>query len=208
MTKRVAIFISGGGSNMRALALDMTGDHPARPALVLSNNADAGGIVWARQRGLATAIVDHRAHGTDRAAFDAAGGFPDIPLMEDVALARALKRRIALMPLAVTTASDRYVRAGWLRRGARNLSLLLRYLAILSLLSLVLSFFPFSGIELAFSLWSLIVLYLLASILVKWQHLRKLLAAHPQQLYSYIRKAALMMLSIGMVLYMLAYFVR
>ncbi|MFW6348696.1 MAG: hypothetical protein ACOC2C_08835, partial [Cyclonatronaceae bacterium] len=67
--------------------------------------------------------------------------------------------------------------------------LLLRYLAILSLLSLLLSFFPFSGIELAFSLWSLIILYLLASILVKWQHLRKLLAAHPQQLYSYIRKA-------------------
>ena len=71
MTKRVAIFISGGGSNMRALALDMTGDHPARPALVLSNSPDAGGIVWARQRGLATAIVDHRVHGTDRAAFEA-----------------------------------------------------------------------------------------------------------------------------------------
>jgi phosphoribosylglycinamide formyltransferase-1 len=56
---------------MRALARDMTGDHPARPALVLSNNAEAGGIAWARDRGLATAIVDHRAYGTDRSAFEA-----------------------------------------------------------------------------------------------------------------------------------------
>lgn len=86
--------------------------------------------------------------------------------------------------------------------------LLLRYLAIFSLLSLGLSLFPFSGIELAFSLWSLIMLYLLASILLKWQHLRKLLSSQPALLYVYIRKASLMMLSIGMVLYMLAYFVR
>ncbi|MGI3209774.1 phosphoribosylglycinamide formyltransferase [Roseovarius tibetensis] len=71
MTRRVAILISGGGSNMRALVEDMTGDHPARPALVLSNTADAGGIEWARGRGLATAIVDHRPFGSDRAAFEA-----------------------------------------------------------------------------------------------------------------------------------------
>ena len=51
MTTRVGIFISGGGSNMRAMAESMTGDHPARPALVLSNNADAGGIAWARAQG-------------------------------------------------------------------------------------------------------------------------------------------------------------
>ncbi|MGI3210980.1 TIGR04283 family arsenosugar biosynthesis glycosyltransferase [Roseovarius tibetensis] len=63
-----------------------------------------------------------------RDSYEAAGGYPDIPLMEDVALARALDRRIALMPLAVTTASDRYMRAGWLRRGARNLGTLVRYL--------------------------------------------------------------------------------
>lgn len=60
--------------------------------------------------------------------YEAAGGYPDIPLMEDVALARALKGRIALMPLAVTTSADRYARAGWLRRGARNLGTLARYL--------------------------------------------------------------------------------
>lgn len=57
---------------MRALVRDMTGDHPARPCVVLSNNAEAGGIVWAREQGIATEIVDHRPYGTDRPAFEAA----------------------------------------------------------------------------------------------------------------------------------------
>ncbi len=72
MTKRVAIFVSGGGSNMRALVEDMTGDHPARPCVVVSNTADAGGIVWAKAQGIATVVVDHRPFGGDRPAFEAA----------------------------------------------------------------------------------------------------------------------------------------
>lgn len=72
MTKRVAILISGGGSNMVALAKDMVGDHPARPVLVLSNDPDAGGLHKARDMGIATATVDHRPFGEDRGAFDAA----------------------------------------------------------------------------------------------------------------------------------------
>ena len=67
-----------------------------------------------------------------RAAHDAAGGYPDIPLMEDVALARALRRRggrIALLPLRVTTSAARYRRAGWLRRGGRNMVCLAQYFA-------------------------------------------------------------------------------
>lgn len=71
MSKRVAIFLSGGGSNMRALVESMRADHPARPALVLSNRADAGGIAWAAERGIATEVVDHRPHGANRAAFEA-----------------------------------------------------------------------------------------------------------------------------------------
>jgi len=70
--KRVAIFVSGGGSNMRALVEDMVGDHAARPAVVLSNNADAGGIAWAKGQGIATEVVDHRPYGKDRPAFEAA----------------------------------------------------------------------------------------------------------------------------------------
>jgi phosphoribosylglycinamide formyltransferase-1 len=72
LTKRVAIFVSGGGSNMRALVEDMTGDHAGRPCLVLSNNPDAGGIAWAQGQGIATEVVDHRPYGKDRTAFEAA----------------------------------------------------------------------------------------------------------------------------------------
>lgn len=71
MTKRVAILISGGGSNMVSLVDDMTGDHPARPVLVLSNRADAGGLEKALARGVPTAVVDHRPFGSDRPAFEA-----------------------------------------------------------------------------------------------------------------------------------------
>jgi phosphoribosylglycinamide formyltransferase-1 len=69
--KSVAILISGGGSNMTALADSMTGDHPGRPVLVLSNEPDAGGFAKAAARGIPTAVVDHRAY-PDRAAFEAA----------------------------------------------------------------------------------------------------------------------------------------
>lgn len=74
MTVRVAIFLSGGGSNMRALVRDMTGDHPARPCVVFSNEADAGGIAWAAEQGIATEVVDHRPFAGDRPAFEAAIG--------------------------------------------------------------------------------------------------------------------------------------
>ncbi|SMO40350.1 phosphoribosylglycinamide formyltransferase [Ruegeria faecimaris] len=69
--KRVAILISGGGSNMVSLVDSMTGDHPARPCLVLSNDAGAGGLKKAADRGIATAAVDHRPFKGDRAAFEA-----------------------------------------------------------------------------------------------------------------------------------------
>lgn len=71
MSKRVAILISGGGSNMAALLGDMTGDHPARAVLVLSNTPDAGGLQKAADLGVATAVVDHRDFRGDREAFEA-----------------------------------------------------------------------------------------------------------------------------------------
>ena len=69
--RRVAILISGGGSNMAALVRSMTGDHPARPVVILSNDPEAGGLARAREMGVATAAVDHRRFG-DRAGFEAA----------------------------------------------------------------------------------------------------------------------------------------
>jgi phosphoribosylglycinamide formyltransferase-1 len=70
VTKRVAILISGGGSNMVALANSMLGDHPARPVLVLSNNPDAGGLAKAHDLGIATAVVGHREFNNERNAFE------------------------------------------------------------------------------------------------------------------------------------------
>ncbi|WP_289069411.1 phosphoribosylglycinamide formyltransferase [Aliiroseovarius sediminis] len=70
--KRVAILVSGGGSNMVTLVKSMTGDHPARPCLVLSNVPDAGGLTKARDLGIPTAVVDHRDFKDDRAGFEAA----------------------------------------------------------------------------------------------------------------------------------------
>ena len=69
---RVAILISGGGSNMIRLAEDMTGDHPARPVLVASNDPAAGGLARAAAMGIATAAVDHRDFRGDRAGFEEA----------------------------------------------------------------------------------------------------------------------------------------
>lgn len=69
--KRVAILISGGGSNMVRLVESMAGDHPARPVLVVSNRPDAGGLARAQALGVPTAVVDHRAYD-GRPAFEAA----------------------------------------------------------------------------------------------------------------------------------------
>jgi phosphoribosylglycinamide formyltransferase-1 len=69
---RVAILISGGGSNMVALLRDMAGDRAAVPVLVASNDPAAQGLDRAAALGVPTAAVDHRAFAGDRAAFEAA----------------------------------------------------------------------------------------------------------------------------------------
>src|SRR6056300_191913 len=45
-------------------------DHPATPVLVLANSVDAGGLVRAREYGIATEVVDHRPFKGDRQAFE------------------------------------------------------------------------------------------------------------------------------------------
>jgi len=57
------------------------------------------------------------------------GGYPDMPLMEDVAIARALKGKLAELPVDAITSAEKYARQGWIKRGARNLWTLLRYAA-------------------------------------------------------------------------------
>jgi phosphoribosylglycinamide formyltransferase-1 len=70
---RVAVLISGRGSNMAAL-VEAAHDpaYPATIALVLSNRADAAGLAHAAARGVPTAVVESRAFRGDRAGFEAA----------------------------------------------------------------------------------------------------------------------------------------
>ena len=70
---RVAVMISGAGSNMAALIdAGQAADAPYEVVLVLSNDPEAGGLAVARAKGVATAAVDHRPFGKDRGAHEAA----------------------------------------------------------------------------------------------------------------------------------------
>ena len=70
---RLAILISGRGSNMEAI-LDAAQDpaYPAKPVLVLSNRPDAKGLETAARAGIPTAAIDHTTFGKDREAFERA----------------------------------------------------------------------------------------------------------------------------------------
>ena len=115
---------------------DAVQDHMAR---------GAGAAGWFRlrfdQRGLAPRLVAGWAnlrsacglpYGDQglllpRVLYDAVGGYPDQPLMEDVALARALRGRLARLEGIAVTSAEKYRRQGWLRRGGCNLWTLMRY---------------------------------------------------------------------------------
>ncbi len=71
--KRVAILISGRGSNMAALIEAAKNPaYPAEIALIVSNRPDAAGLATARSAGIASAVVDHAVHGQDRESFERA----------------------------------------------------------------------------------------------------------------------------------------
>ena len=78
--KNIVILISGGGSNMAAIvqaahAQQWAQHFHAKVSAVISNKADAKGLLFAREHGIATAVVDHKAFSTapqPREAFDAA----------------------------------------------------------------------------------------------------------------------------------------
>ena len=70
MTKRVAIFASGGGSNAVKLMESMQGDHPAMPALIVTNQPNAGVIQQAERFGVVCEVIDHKPYAGDRTAFE------------------------------------------------------------------------------------------------------------------------------------------
>jgi phosphoribosylglycinamide formyltransferase-1 len=72
MKRRVAILISGRGSNMAALIQAATAkDFPAEIVVVISNRSDAGGLERAKASGIPTVTIESKPFGKDRAAFEA-----------------------------------------------------------------------------------------------------------------------------------------
>src|SRR6202166_604754 len=73
MKRRVAILISGRGSNMAALIeAAKAADFPAEIVVVISNKADADGLAKARESGVPTVTIESKPYGGDRTAFEAA----------------------------------------------------------------------------------------------------------------------------------------
>ena len=81
--KNIVILISGGGSNMAAIVKAAQREHWAdklgtRVAAVISNKAQAGGLRWAQEQGIATAVVDHKAYASREAFDDALAAVIDV----------------------------------------------------------------------------------------------------------------------------------
>ena len=55
------------------------------------------------------------------------GGYPDLPLMEDVAIVKFLKQKIQVVPVTIKTSAFKYKRDGWLKRSINNITLLIRF---------------------------------------------------------------------------------
>ena len=118
-------------------ALEIAVRHASRAALVFDLRIDAPGAafrlielaVGARTRVLRLPYGD-QGLVVSRVAYDAAGGYADVPLMEDVALIRALRRvvPIRVLPASLTISPRRWQREGIAARTVRNWILLARYL--------------------------------------------------------------------------------
>ena len=105
---KLAILISGRGSNMKAL-LEAARDpsFPAKPVLVLSNRPDAKGLETAADEGIPTAAIDHKTFGKDREAFERAMNEPlETAGVEIIALAGFMR---VLTPWFVNTWEGRMI---------------------------------------------------------------------------------------------------
>lgn len=84
---------------------------------------------------------------------------------------------------------------------------ILKYLFLFTIPCLVFSFMPFSWIELLFSIWSFFIVYIAGIQLVRWDQTRVLIRQKPDKLEWYIRFTGAMMVAVGLVILLLAYFV-
>lgn len=81
----------------------------------------------------------------------------------------------------------------------------LRYLLLFSIPGVVLSFFPFSWIELLFSLWSLFIIIMVGQLLVMWKQTAEAIRSAEETLRKKVRYVALNMITIGVILFMLCF---
>ena len=97
--------------------------------LAFDKGGIAGAIVsaWANLRSRAGLPYGDQGLLLPGALYQAVGGYVDQPLMEDVALARALKGQLRMINATARTSAVCYKRQGWIRRGTRNIWTLLRY---------------------------------------------------------------------------------
>lgn len=84
---------------------------------------------------------------------------------------------------------------------------ILKYLLLFTIPCLILSFIPFSWIELLFSLWSLFIVYITGLQLVRWEQSRILIQEHPKKLEEYIRLTGAIMVAVGLVILLLGYLI-
>jgi hypothetical protein len=89
----------------------------------------------------------------------------------------------------------------------RILIRILKYLALFTLPGLILAFFPFAIIELLFTLWSLLLVYIAGLRLLRWDQSRRLLKAKAQLLPSIIRRSGAIMVAVALAIFLLAYLV-
>lgn len=84
---------------------------------------------------------------------------------------------------------------------------ILKYFLFFTLPGLVLSFIPFSWIELLFTLWSLLLVYIAGIQLVRWKDNRALIKANTDQLPHLIRRCGAIMVAVGFAIFLLTFLV-
>mgnify|MGYP006272991621 CR=1 FL=1 len=87
----------------------------------------------------------------------------------------------------------------------RRFRSVLKYLLLFTLPGLILSFFPFSWIELIFTIWSLVIIFTVGQMLVQWPVVSQQIIAAKGDLHKKVRFAGINMVSIGVVLFMLCF---
>lgn len=81
----------------------------------------------------------------------------------------------------------------------------LKYLFLFTLPCLILSFIPFSWIELLFSVWSLVMVFAGGSLLLRWHQIRHLIKEHPARTDFYIRMTGAIMMAVSLIIFVLSY---